>query len=92
MSSSGRGTNTSTTRPWGATMPTANMKKELDDLVEDSKSSTWDEIKEKRADLPHHAKRRFKAVSLRTSGGHIRVADWREFHREYRQSRRYVED
>ena len=73
------------------------LKKELDDWVEDGRVSTWDEMwrafrKEEVADLPHHAQRRFKAVRLRTQGGHIQVADWREFRREYRHLRRYVED
>ena len=73
------------------------MKKGLDNWVEDSKISTWDEMcrafrKEEVADLPHHARRRFNAVSLRTSGGHIRVADCREFRREYCHLRRYVKD
>ena len=75
----------------------ANVKRELDDWVEDSKISTWDEMwrafrKEEVADLPHHAQRRFKAVLLRTSGGHIRLADWWDFRREYRHLRRHVED
>ena len=74
----------------------ANVKKELDDWVEDGKISTWDEMwcafrKEEVADLRHHAQRRFKAMSLRTSGGHIRVADCLNFRREYRHLRRYVE-
>ena len=75
----------------------ASVKKELDDWVEDGKISTCDEMwrafrKEEVADLPHHAQRRFKAVLLRTLGGHIWVADWRDFRREYRHRRRYVED
>ena len=48
--------------------------------------------KEEVANLPHHAQRQFKAVSLRTSGGHIWMTDWRYFRREYRHLRRYVED
>ena len=75
----------------------ANVKKELDDWVEDNKISAWDEMwgafrKEQVAGLPHHAQRRFKAVSLKTSRGHIRAADWREFRQEYHHLRRYVED
>ena len=75
----------------------ANVNKELNNWVEDGRISTWDEIwrafrKEEVADLPHHAQRRFKAVSLRTLRGHIRVADWWDFRREYRHLRGYVED
>ena len=74
-----------------------NVKKELDDWLEDGTISTWDEMwrafrKKEVADLPHHARRRFKAVSLSTSGGHIRMADGRDFRWEYRHLRRYVED
>ena len=75
----------------------ANVIKKLADGVEDGKISTWDEMwrvfrKKEVADVPHHTPRRCKAVSLRTSGGHIRVADLRDFRREYRHLRRYVED
>ena len=75
----------------------AHLKKEFDACVEDSKMSTWDEVwrafrKEDVAHLPHHVQRQFKAVSLRTLSGHIRVADWRDFCREYPYLREYVED
>ena len=75
----------------------ADVKKELDDWVEDCKISTSDEMwrafsKEKVADLLHHAQRCFKAVSLRTLGGHIRMADWRDFGQEYRHLGQYVKD
>ena len=65
----------------------ANVKREPDDWVEDGKISTWEKMwcafrKEEVADLPHHAQRQFKAVSLRTSRGHIRLADRRDFRRE----------
>ena len=61
----------------------ANPKTELDDLVEDGKISTWNEMlrasrKEEVTDLPHHAQRRFKAVLLRTPRGHTRVAHWQD--------------
>ena len=74
-----------------------NVKKELHDWGEDGKISTWDEMwrafrKEEVADRPHHAQHRFKAMSLRTSGGHIGMTDWRDFRREYLHLRRYVED
>ena len=60
------------------------------------KISSWDEMtcafrKEEVADPPDHAQRWFKAVLLRASGGHMRVPDWREFRREYRHLRQYVE-
>ena len=48
--------------------------------------------KEGVADLPHHDERRFKAFSLGTLGGHIRVADWTDFRCEHPHLRRYVED
>ena len=75
----------------------ANVKKELDDWVEDGELSTWDEMwrafrKEEVACLPHHAQRGFKAVSLRAFGGHIWSADWWDFRREYRHLMRYVKD
>ena len=75
----------------------ANVKKELNDWLEDGKFPTWEKMwrafrKEEVADLPHQAKRRFKAVSLRTSGRHIWVADWQDFSRENRHFTRYVED
>ena len=59
----------------------ANVKKKLEDCLEDGKISTWDEMwralrREEVADLPHHVQHRFKIMSLRTSGGHIWVADW----------------
>ena len=57
-----------------------NVRRELDNLVEDGKISTWDEMwlafgKKEVVDLSHHAQGRFKAVSLKTLGGQIRVAD-----------------
>ena len=69
-----------------------NVKIELDDFLEDGEISNWDDMwrtlqKEEVANLPHHAQRRLKAVSLRTSGGHIRLADWRDFRREHRHLR-----
>ena len=75
----------------------ANVEKELNDWLEDGRSRAWDEMwrdfrKEEVPDLQHHAQRRFKAVSLRTSGGHIWVADWQDFSREYCHLTRYVED
>ena len=62
-----------------------------------NKDLLWHEMwralrKEEVADLPHHAQHRFEDVSLGTSEGHIRVADWQDFRREYRHLRRYVED
>ena len=75
----------------------ANVKNDLDDGVEDGKISTSDQHwrafrKEKVADLRHHAQRRFKAVLLRTLEGHIPMADWRDFRRQSRHLKRYVED
>ena len=75
----------------------ANVKRELDDWVKYGKISTWEEMwrafrKEEVTDLLHHALRRLKAVLLRTSGGHIQLADWQDFRQEYRHLRRYVED
>ena len=74
----------------------ANVKKKLDGWMEDGKISTWDKMwrtfrKEEVAVPPHHAQRCFKALSLCTLGGHLRVADWRDFRRVYRHPRRYVE-
>ena len=63
------------------------LTNELDNWVEDGKISTGMSRafhKEEIADLPHHAQGGFQPVLLRTLGGHIWVADGREFCREYR--------